>query len=166
MRYTVERGDQVVTLKLPLVHWDVVTYWRGRARSMTEVCYLCRAIRVPGGRHSGLLAQPGQPGGAGVVGAGRRSLDCLFHPLDLLPQTIADNFVNPAASISLAFLIGLTFTILLPPAFIRFALVFPRPSPLLVSHPWLALVPYARRPAGSGCLFSAAICCGLVLDGR
>jgi hypothetical protein len=57
------------------------------------------------------------------------------------PSMVPDN-VFPLAGMSVALSIFVTFTILLPPAFIRFALVFPRPVPILQRHPWIAYLPY------------------------
>ena len=61
--------------------------------------------------------------------------------MDLVPLTVHDH-VFPIAAYGGQFLIGAAFTILIPPAFIRFALVFPHPKPILTRRPWLAYLPY------------------------
>ncbi len=67
----------------------------------------------------------------------------------LYPSMVPDN-VFPLAGMSLVLSIFATFTILLPPAFIRFALVFPRPVPILQRHPWIAYLPYVVGIIGIG----------------
>jgi hypothetical protein len=58
--------------------------------------------------------------------------------------------IHPLASISGNIIIISTFTILLPPAFIRFALVFPKPKPILLRNNWIAFLPYVVGIIGVG----------------
>ncbi len=62
--------------------------------------------------------------------------------------------IFPLASISSTLIILATFTVLLPPALIRFALVFPEPFPALRRRPWLALLPYGVGLLVMGAFFA------------
>ncbi len=52
------------------------------------------------------------------------------------------DFIILVSAISLGILITALFTVLIPPAFIRFGLVFPHPKPILERRPWIAYLPY------------------------
>ncbi len=58
-----------------------------------------------------------------------------------LTGMIVDSII-PVSAISLMILITALFTVLIPPAFIRFGLVFPHPKPILERRPWIAYLPY------------------------
>ncbi len=141
IRYVVMRGDQELAIDVPLTHWNLITYWRGAGRTAVDLAgYAGLTIFLA----VGLLAFWRNPNNlsARALWVLAAVVYASFLVVDLLPTTIADT-VDPLASIGILLLIGALFSILLPPAMIRFALVFPKPSPLLQRHSWLALLPYA-----------------------
>ena len=140
MRYTVLRGEQAIELDVPLTHWNVVDYWRGAGRSAVDLIGYAGLLAFLAVGFLAFWRRPDNPS-ARALWVLAAVIFASFIIIDILPATIVDN-VNPLATLSLSFLVGSMFTILLPPAFIRFALVFPRPSHLLQRWPWLAFAPY------------------------
>src|SRR5205814_1510485 len=51
--------------------------------------------------------------------------------------------IDPLARAIFLIVITALYTILLPPALLRFALVFPRPKNIVRRRPWIAYLPYA-----------------------
>jgi hypothetical protein len=141
MRYTIQRGDQQLDLDVPLVHWDLVTYWRGAGKTAADLVGYAGILIFVVVAFLVFWRMPFNPS-ARALWVLAAFIFITFIITDLLPVTIADQ-TSPVASVSLALLVGAIFSILLPPAFIRFALAFPKPSPLLARWPWLALAPYA-----------------------
>ena len=138
VRYTVMRGEQAVELDVPLTHWGVETYMRANYTLTDLITYLGFSAFLA----ISLLAfrrRPDSPA-ARALWVLAAFIFALFISLDLLPGMIVD-WVMPA-SLSFSLLLGSFFSVLLPPAFIRFALVFPEPAPFLRRHPWLATAPY------------------------
>ena len=148
VRYTVLRGEQEVQLDVPLVKWNLLQYVRGNEITGAALMgYLGIAAFLV----VGLLAfwrRPDIPAARAlwVLSAG---VFAIFSVSDLVPSTISAR-VDPFATISLTLFITVAFTVLLPPAFIRFALVFPKPVPALQRRPWIAYVPYAVGLVGVG----------------
>lgn len=147
-RYTVSRGGQEVQLDAPLVKWDLWRYARGNGvTGATLMGYLGIAAFLVVG-FLAIWRRPHIPA-ARALWVLSASVFALFFVLNLLPTMISDR-VDPLASLSRELFIIAIFTVLLPPAIIRFALVFPKPVPVLQRRPWLAYVPYAVGLVGVG----------------
>ena len=139
VRYTVVRERQEIQLDVPLTRWNLGEYWRATASISNISSYLGVFLFLV----IGLLAfwrRPDSPAARALGGLGVLIFS-MSTVTDLVASTVADQ-LYPAASLSLAFFIFATFSILLPPALIRFALVFPKPVPAVQRHPWLTFLPY------------------------
>ena len=138
VRYTVARGEQTVDLDVPLTHWDVGKYLRATF-SITDVVTYLGIFAFLGISLLAFWRRPDSPAAralwvlATVVGV-------LYIAVDLLPGMIMDEIFP--VSLGVFLLVSASFSLLLPPAFIRFALVFPEPVPFLRRRPWLAYAPY------------------------
>jgi hypothetical protein len=73
--------------------------------------------------------------------------------------------IDPLASLCTFLMITATFTILAPPALIRFALVFPKPKPTVQQHPWVAFLPYGVGVIGIGAFLVQFFVFGFVWTG-
>ena len=138
--YTVVRDGQTLALDVPLTHWTLRALWRGAASPVSITWYLGSILFL----FVAFLAfwrRPDSPAARALWVLAVVELSIIISNT-LLPSTVADA-VFPAATLSAAFMIFATFTVLLPPALIRLALVFPQPVPALRRRPWLALLPYA-----------------------
>ena len=140
LRYSVVRDGQALELDVPLTHWRLADFWRGTATAENLIWYVSSVLFVV----VALLAFWRRPDSRAaralwVLAAVELTVVLITT---LVPAMASDSaFAEVALSGNL--LIFATFTVLLPPALIRFALVFPEPIPPLARRPWLALVPYA-----------------------
>lgn len=148
VRYTIQRGEEVLELDVPLTNWQPIRYLQtGGITPTMLVAYVGIFIFLA----MGLLAfwrRPDIPAARAlwVLSAVTFSI---WTVTGLFPSMVPDS-VDPLASVSVVFFIFATFTILLPPAFIRFALVFPKPKPMLLRHPWIGYLPYVVGLIGLG----------------
>ncbi|MBP6015115.1 MAG: hypothetical protein KA586_00185 [Candidatus Promineofilum sp.] len=139
VRYTVLRDGRAVALEVPLVHWDVGLLARRLITPGTLPDFLGLVLFL-GISFLAFWRRPDNPAA--------RALLMLAAPIfavsmvDGLPPSMIPDNIFPAATLAVVGTIFSAFTVLLPPAFIRFALMFPHPSPILVRHPWLAWLPY------------------------
>jgi len=147
VQYTIRRGEQELQIEVPLGRWDFWRFLTGSLNPANLTMWLSFAVFQV----------------MGFISFWRRSLEpaaralwilssvwfAICTSIGILPETVSDD-VFPLAGLSLAALIVATFTILAPPAFIRFALVFPRPKPILLKHPWIAYIPYGVGVIGLG----------------
>ncbi len=138
VRYTVARGEQTVDLDVPLTKWDVGEYLRATFTITDLVTYL-GVFAFLGISLLAFWRRPGNPA-ARALWVLATVVAVPFIAIDLLPGMIMDE-IYPV-SLGTYLLISASFSLLLPPAFIRFALVFPEPVPFLRRRPWLAYVPY------------------------
>lgn len=139
-RYTVQRDGQVTDFDVPLVKWDVVAFWRSAGLSIADLVGYSGLAIFAAVAFLAFWRSPGNPA-ARALWVLAAVIFASFGILDLLPFTVADQ-IDPIASVTVRTLLGAALTVLLPPAFIRFALAFPKPSPLLQKWPWLVWIPY------------------------
>ncbi len=140
VRYTVLRDGQEVQLDVPLTRWNVGDYWRAWASVGQISGYLGAALFGA----IGLLAfwRRSHYPAARTLGLLGVTIFALVTISDVLPAMIPDA-IYPAATLSLTPFTFATFTVLLPPLLIRFALVFPQPVPIVQRRPWLLVLPTA-----------------------
>ena len=138
VRYTVARGEQTVELDVPLTKWDVGEYLRATF-TITDLVNYLGVFAFLGISLLAFWRRPGNPA-ARALWVLATVVAVPYIAIDLLPGMIMDE-IYPA-SLGAYLLISASFSLLLPPAFIRFALVFPERVPFLRRRPWLAYVPY------------------------
>ena len=140
VQYTVIRQEDEVELQVPLVHWQWSKFVRSEAFSLSnifgytgDIIFLVMGFIV-------FIKRPENPAARAllVLGAVWTSALLVTGPL---PGMIVDSII-PVSAISSMILITALFTVLIPPAFIRFGLVFPHPKPILERRPWIAFLPY------------------------
>ena len=139
VRYTVLRGEGAVELDVPLTHWDVGQYLRETQTAADLVTYL-GVFAFLGISLLAFWRRPENPAARALLVLATVVL-VLYLAVDLLPGMVIDEVFAVAAYGGFLFT-GTLFSLLLPPAFIRFALVFPEPVPFLRRRPWLAFAPY------------------------
>ncbi len=138
VRYTVVRGEQTVDLDVPLTHWDIGEYLRSTF-SITDLVTYLGIFAFMGISLLAFWRRPDSPA-ARALWVLATVVAVLYIAIDLLPGMIMDE-IHPV-SLGVYLLVSASFSLLLPPAFIRFALVFPEPVPFLRRRPWLAYAPY------------------------
>ena len=141
VQYTVIRAGETMVVEVPLVHWQLSQILRSSLFSLADVAawfgiaiFLVMGFLV-------FWQRPDNPAARALLVLSAATFFTFFFS-SLLPVTVS-NDIDLLATLNITALIFITFTILLPPAFIRFALVFPRPKPIIVQYPWLARLPYA-----------------------
>jgi len=159
VRYTVLRDGRALTLDAPLVRWDVGRLARGLVTPGTLVSFLGIVLFLV----ISFLAFWRRPDNPAA-----RALLMLAAPMfavflvDGLPPNMFPDNVFPAATLAVVGTIFTAFTVLLPPAFIRFALVFPRPSPVVTRRPWIVWLPYGIGLLVMGAFFRQQFVIGWV----
>ena len=141
VRFTVLRGGETLELDVPLVRWQMAPFLNSSRFSLTAVTALIGYAIFLAMGFLVFWKRPDNPTARALLVLGSAVFFISFA-LDTLPRTVTDN-IDPPASLATVAIIFFAFTILLPPAIIRLALVFPRPKPIIERHPWLALTPYA-----------------------
>ena len=139
--YTVVRQGQTLDIRVSLVHWKLSSLLHSRLFSLENISVWTSLLLFAAIGFFVFLKRPDNPAARALLVLSV-ALTFVSIGYDMLPSSVADS-VNPISSLALNAIITLTFTFLLPPAFIRFALVFPRPKPSIERHPWLARLPYA-----------------------
>lgn len=141
LQYTVLRGEQQLQIEVPLVKWNIGRFLRSEAlntsiltASAGFVAFFLIALVC-------FWRRPGEPAARALWVLATTWLAVLILT-GFLPAGIADQ-VDPITTVIGNVAITLTFTVLAPPAFIRFALTFPKPKPVLRRHPWIAYLPFA-----------------------
>lgn len=141
MQYSIVRDGQRQVVEVPLLRWPIRQYLR--AVIFADLSHLFGLVGV-----MGFVAVSGyafwqrtDDPAASALWQVAAALPGIFLAIDILPQSLAD-FFHPIANLLLGIIILSTFSLLLPPAFIRFGLVFPRPKPILAKRPYLAHIPY------------------------
>ncbi len=140
VQYTVIRQGDELQLQVPLVHWQWSKFVSSEAFSLNNIfgwtgilIFLVMGFIV-------FIKRPENPAARALLVLGAVWTSA-FLATDPLPGMIVDSIV-PVSTISLGVLITALFTVLIPPAFIRFGLVFPHPKPILERRPWIAYLPY------------------------
>ena len=138
--YKVDRAGQVMDIRVPLVHWRWSIFIRSIDVSLSFLLTLWGFVIFQGMGFVAFVKRPDIPAARAllVLGACILGIALAFGPG---PNQISDA-IYPIANLSLIILITLTFNLLLPPALIRFSLVFPRPKGMLERWPWVAYLPY------------------------
>ncbi|MBI4927863.1 MAG: hypothetical protein HY835_08860 [Anaerolineae bacterium] len=139
MRYTVLRQGQEVNLLVPLANpLEERKLITGGSITNTTILGL---LGIASFFTMGLITfikRPDNPAARAML-----VLGTVWISVQLIsaPTQIQDE-IFPGAAIPIFLLFSAAFTMFIPPAFIRFGLVFPRPKPILSRLPWIAYIPY------------------------
>lgn len=141
LAYTAQRDGQIITLQVPMGRWTVkqvlgatvfanaatIFTWFGLLIFLSVSFYaFWHRSNLPAATTLMFLAS---------------FLFSVFLTMNILPPMVAD-VLDPVANFGLVSATLLTFSLLLPPALIRFGLTFPHVKPTLLAHPWLGFLPY------------------------
>ncbi|MFT7586215.1 MAG: signal transduction histidine kinase [Cellvibrionaceae bacterium] len=141
VQYTVQRREHTLTIDVPLVPGEMWPWIQTAVfRDLASLFYYVGTAVFVAISYYTFWQRPDNPAAQALLMMASFLLNSLLA-LDILPQRLADHY-NPIASFSVTVLILGTFSLLLPPAFIRFGLVFPHPKPILSRWPWLEYLPY------------------------
>jgi hypothetical protein len=137
--YTVLRDGQELTVDAPLVHWRF-GQWLAGAGTLevisTGATLLALAL-------IGLFTFLKRPDNKAARALFVLSITLLVSDSFDLPTGNIGELVDPLALVGTSIMITLMYTVLSPPTLLYFTLVFPKPKPALVRHPWLEYLPYA-----------------------
>jgi hypothetical protein len=140
VNYTVLRQGVELELQVPLGHWGWSDLVSNKLIPISNIVGLISAAIFLATGFMAFLKRPDIPAARALLMLGA-VWTSTFLVIGLYPQAISETFY-PFSGISLTLLIVATFTLLIPPAFIRFGLVFPHPKPILARRPWVATLPY------------------------
>ncbi len=140
VHYTVIRNGEPLEIYVSLVHWRLSSFLSSLFIPLNKVIPLSGIVIFCLMGLIALLRRPENPAARALSVLGAVWMSVVLA-VDLLPRGINDN-VFPLSAISLGSLIFSAFTVLLPPAHIRFGLMFPRPKPILKRWPWIVYLPY------------------------
>ncbi len=137
--YTVQRGDQILTIPVPLVHWRPVDIFKKMFAAIEILTgALGSLILVLVGFYT-FLRRPDLPSARALL---------IFSAayaapgiVSLLPDGVSVLF-NPLASWSTLLFGYAIFGAVLAPALLSLSLLFPQPKRIVRTHPWLAYTPY------------------------
>jgi hypothetical protein len=138
VQYTVLRAGEALEIEVPLAHWQVFSLWNN-VISTYLVTLLSLGVFLAVG-YITFLKRPENPAARALLWLGMAwmSIALVLGPTPLAVQ----DQIFPFTALSLGILITASFTVLIPPAHIRFGLVFPRPKAVLERRPWIAYLPY------------------------
>lgn len=153
VEYTVQREGQIIAMQVSLGHWTIeqvlgATVFANAATVFTWfglIVFLFVSFYA-------FWRRPDLPAAAALMFLAS-FLFSIFLTMNILPPMIAD-VLDSVANIGVVTTTLLTFSILLPPALIRFGLTFPHPKPILHKLPWLVYLPYL---VGAGVIAAFAL---------
>ncbi len=141
MRYTVVRAGQELTLDVPLVRWrpglwlTVQLHHPGLlAATFGLLMFVAIALFA-------CVRRPATPAAPALLTISVLLLTSASF-LGFLPTGLPE-LIDPLARAIFLIVVTALYTILLPPAWVRFALVFPRPKASVRRRPWVGYLPYA-----------------------
>jgi hypothetical protein len=137
LEYTVIRDGEEIQVPVTLTHWQIGKW----LRAMLSDPFMLLGI-LPGYfllilAFIVFLLRPGDL----AAGAFLLLMTALFQ-VSNLPTGLAE-WIDPLANIAIIGVINVLLVVIMPFFFIRFALVFPRPKPIVQRLPWLTYVPLA-----------------------
>ena len=141
VNYKVVRAGEVLEIAVPLVHWRWSNFIKNARVSLGFIFTLLSFVIFQGMGFIVFIRRPDIPAARALLVLGAGWLGVFFGIGPTSGYMISDS-IFPVAGLSLVILITMAFTVLLPPAFIRFGLVFPRPKRMVERRPWIAYLPY------------------------
>jgi hypothetical protein len=137
--YTVIRDGQAIQIPVPLVRWQFGKWLRAMLHDPGSLAYILTWFLLLFIAAFAFLMRPGNSAAGAFL-----FLNAVIVSNDLISSTLPlgwPEWIDPIAN-AVSVMVGFVFLmILMPFALIRFALVFPRPKPLLLRFPWLAGTP-------------------------
>ena len=139
LRYNVQRGDQSLTVAVPIVHWTFGAFVENLTGDPAFLINLLGIVVFLGVGALAFFRRPDDPAArallifVSVMGAQAIS--------GLLPDGLSAVF-DPVANITSGFFGYAIFGVLIAPALLSFTLVFPHPKPIVVPRAWLAYAPF------------------------
>ena len=139
VRYDISRNGQTMTVAVPIVNWSLASILRGLTSPPSRLIEFLGSITLVGMGFLAFLKRPADPAArallifVAVLGAQAISI--------LLPGGLSTTF-DLFVSVVSGFFSYVIFGVLLAPALLSFTLVFPRPKPIILRHPWLVYGPF------------------------
>ncbi len=135
--YTVIRDRQEMQVPVTLTHWQFGKWLRAKLRAPYELANLLAGYFLLALAVFVFLRRPGNP----TAQAFLLFIAVLAANLASILPSGWSGLIDPLARVGI-FISNVVF-LTIPYAIIRFALVFPRPKPILQRLPWLAYLPIA-----------------------
>ncbi len=139
VRYDIRRNGEPLTAAVPIVRWTLESILTGLTRQLSRLVEFLGSVTLVGLGFLAFLKRPEDPAArallifVAVIGAQAISA--------LLPDGLSTSF-DPFGSVLSGFFSYVIFGVLLAPALLSFTLVFPRPKPIILRHPWLVYAPF------------------------
>ncbi len=151
VEYTVERAGQELRLPVPIDHWTPSALLTGFITLVPQAVSDLGSFLVLGISLLAFLRRPAEPAAwALLVFAAALSAPSISR---LIPLDYSIGF-DPYTNILTIFYSYMVYGIVIAPALLAFTLVFPRPKPLVVRHPWVAYAPFGIGVTVAIVLFS------------
>ena len=137
--YDIRRNDEPMAVDVTIVHWTLGSVLTGLTHPLSRLIEFLGSMTLVGMGFLAFLKRPADPAArallifVAVIGAQAISA--------LLPDGLSTSF-DPFGSVLSGFFSYAIFGVLLAPALLSFTLVFPRPKPIILRHPWLVYGPF------------------------
>jgi hypothetical protein len=141
MRYTVVRAGQELTLAVPLVRWRPGLWLTILLRHPGLLASIFGLLMFVAIALFACVRRPDTPAAPALLTISVLLLTSASF-LGFLPTGLPD-LIDPVARAIFNVVVTAQYTILLPPAWVRFALLFPRPKDIVRRRPWIGYLPYA-----------------------
>jgi hypothetical protein len=142
LEYTVLRAGKALQIPITLGHWQIGPWLLALLRDPGQLAGLLSGFIVLALAWFVFLRRPGNPA------AGAFLIIMVFLASSFVAETLPGGFatsLDPTAQRIQKGINQFVLAVLAPFAFIRLALVFPRPKPIYLRHPWLS---YAAGAVG------------------
>ena len=139
VRYDIGRDGEPMTADVTIVHWTPGAILRGVTLTPSRLIEFLGSMVLVSMGFLAFLKRPEDPAArallifVAVIGAQAIS--------SLLPDGLSTGF-DSFGSVLSGFFSYVIFGVLLAPALLSFTLVFPRPKPIILRHPWLVYAPF------------------------
>jgi hypothetical protein len=140
MRYSVARAGQELTLDVPLVHWRLGLWLAVLLHHPNVLAVIFGLLMFVAVALFACVRHPATPAAPALL-----TLSVLYLTAasfqGFLPAGLPE-LIDPLARALFNVIVTALYTMLLPPALLRFALVFPRPKDSVRRRPWIGYLPY------------------------
>lgn len=141
VEYTIQREGQTISMQVPLGRWTIEQVLGATAFANAATIFTWFGLFVfLFASFYAFWRRPNLPAATALMFLAS-FLFSIFLTMNILPLMVAD-ILDPVANFGGVTTILLTFSVLLPPALIRFGLTFPHTKPILHRQPWLGFLPY------------------------
>ena len=134
---TVLRGTKLMTVPVPVIHWNLATIWQYNIGNPNQYLYLLGGLIVSLLSGFTFFHRPNLPSAQVFFLTGTATL--VTSVFGILPVNLSAQFDHLSVLTTCLYLVA--WSGLLAPAILTFTLVFPQPKRIIQKHSWLGWIP-------------------------